>query len=124
MESATTTSMFDVSTHGRTVIVTPTVNLGSLDFEQIKDNGAHVLHALKHSDARNVIVDFGRINYFSSSAIAFFGRIWATVSKRGGKMAVCNLCDEGKDLLRITKLDTLWSVCPSLEDALDVVGDR
>lgn len=122
--SQTTVEMFEAERRGHTLIVTPTVDLGSLDYEQIKENGGHVLRTLETTGIRDVVIDLGRISYFSSSAIAFFGSIWEVINKSGGQMVFCNLNSEEANLLRITKLNTLWRICRSLDEALAVVADR
>ena len=119
----TAVEMFDVERRDSTVIITPTMDLGSLDFEQINENGDHVLKAFSDPEVKNVVIDFGRISYFSSSAIAFFGRIWGFVHERQGKMALCNLNSDESNLIRITKLNTLWAIRPSLDEALEATSD-
>lgn len=119
----TAVEMFELERRGSTVIITPTMDLGSLDFEQINENGEQVLRAVADPTVKSVVIDFGRINYFSSSAIAFFGRIWSVLHERRGKMALCNLNSDESNLIRITKLNTLWAIRPSLDEALSAAAD-
>ena len=36
-------------------------------------------------------------------------------------MAFCNISEDERDVLRITRLDTLWSICESRSDAMEAV---
>jgi hypothetical protein len=37
-------------------------------------------------------------------------------------MAFCNLSPQEKEILRLTKLDSLWPICGSREEAMQTVG--
>ena len=44
-----------------------------------------------------------------------------TISGRKGRMAFCNASEHEKEILKITKLDSLWDICATREESLRVV---
>jgi CPA1 family monovalent cation:H+ antiporter len=70
---------------------------------------------------KNVVIDFHRTDYYASTALIFFMRLWTRVKRGNGLMAFCNLSDHEKEILQVTKLDRLWPICESREQALQAV---
>jgi hypothetical protein len=48
--------------------------------------------------------------------------LWKRVRGGGGKMAVCNVSETGREILQVTKFDTLWPIGPSRQEALKAVS--
>ena len=71
---------------------------------------------------RNVVVDFGRTDYFGSSALGLLVRLEQEVRRRDGGMALCNVSAHEQDILRVTGLDALWTVRPSREETIEATG--
>jgi hypothetical protein len=44
--------------------------------------------------------------------------IWNRVRKHDGEMSLCGLGHHGREVLKRTKLNTLWRIYASLEEAL------
>jgi anti-anti-sigma factor len=116
-------AVFDIEVEGETIIVTPAEDLGELGFQQIGADGKEVLALLERSPARNVVVDFRRTDYYGSTALGFFVRLWKRVRGRNGRMAFCNVSAHEKEILRVAKLDQLWPVCSTREEALVAVRE-
>jgi stage II sporulation protein AA (anti-sigma F factor antagonist) len=114
-------SVFEVQQTGQTLIVTPLVDLREFDYGQIEKEAADVLDQLAQTQARNVILDFHRTDYYGSTALGFFVRLWKRVRQRGGRMAFCNVSAHEKEILEVTSLDRLWPICSSREEALRAV---
>jgi hypothetical protein len=38
-------------------------------------------------------------------------------------MAFCNVSDHEREILKVTKLDSLWTICGSREEAMQAVGE-
>lgn len=112
--------MFDIERQGDVLIVIPQRDLREFEFGQIEDEGAEILQLL-HTDARNVIIDFHRTDYYGSTALSFFVKLWKRVRSNGGRMAFCHVSAHEREILELTKLDTLWSLCPTRSDAIRTV---
>jgi hypothetical protein len=54
--------------------------------------------------------------------MGFFMKLWLRVRRCSGRMAFCNMSDHEKEILHITKADSLWSMCSSRKEALEALG--
>jgi anti-anti-sigma factor len=114
-------SIFDFEQQGDVVIVTPTADLRELDYQQIEQGADRVLNLLKQKQVKSVIMDFHQTDYYGSTALAFFVNVWKTVRSYGGHMAFCCVSKHEQQILALTRLDTLWSICDTREQALAAV---
>src|SRR5206468_31246 len=103
------------------IIVTPAADMGELDNERINAAMKVVLELVTNSTVKNLVMDFHRTNYYGSTALGFFVRLWKTISSRKGRMAFCNASEHEKEILKVTKLDSLWSICATREESLRIV---
>lgn len=117
---ATVTSL-PIEHVGETVVLTPSKNLSELDFEQIERDADHALQLLDGTRAKNVVLDFCHTDYYGSTALSFFVKLWKRVRQVGGAMAFCNVSVHERQILAITSLDTLWTICDTREEALQSV---
>jgi anti-anti-sigma factor len=115
--------IFEIEVEGDTVIVVPAVDLGELDYQRIEAGTTAILELLNGTGIKNAVVDFGKTDYFGSSALGFFLRLWKRVRGRNGRMAFCNLSKHEKEILQITDLDHLWPICSSRIEALAAVWE-
>jgi anti-anti-sigma factor len=114
--------LFEMERAGATLILTPTADLRERDYPQIETGAAEVLRLLEQGAVRNVVLDFRQTDYYGSTALGFFAKLWKRVRAGGGDMAFCNVSEHEREILRVTKLDGLWPLCPSREEALRAVG--
>jgi anti-sigma B factor antagonist len=114
-------NFFVVEQDGDTLIVTPTANMGELVQDPVNEAMKRLLSDLLHSTAKNLIFDFHRTDYFGSTALGFFVRLWRTISGRDGRMIFCNLSSHQREILKVTRLDQLWEIRAKRDDALQTV---
>jgi anti-anti-sigma factor len=107
---------------GSTAILTPPSDLRELEFEQIETAAEGVLREVAEGGVRNVVIDFRETDFYGSTALAFFVKLWKRVRSMGGRMAFCNVSPHEREILEITRLNTMWPLCDSLEEALRVVN--
>jgi anti-anti-sigma factor len=112
-----TTSLFEVELEGQTLTLTPLVDLRELEFQEIESEASDILNVLRSGTVRNVILDFSRTDYFGSTALGFFVRLWNRVRAVNGRMAFCNLSGHEREVLQVAGLDRLWPLCSSLDEA-------
>jgi len=65
-----------------------------------------VLDELEHG-ARNFLIDFSRTGYIDSAGLGALVSLMKRVREEGGELRLANLNDDLKQLLRLTKVDTL-----------------
>ena len=111
--------VFEVERLGDTAVLTPASDLCELDYAQIVAGAREAFGLLESGPVRNLVLDFRRTDYYGSTALGFFVRLWKRVSGRGGQMVFCNLSPTETEILRTARLDRLWPLCGSREEALE-----
>lgn len=120
----TTSPCIEMDRLGATVVVRPCGDLGEFTYIDLEQEIASALRRIdNHPGIRNVVVDLEDSDYFGSSAIGLFVRLWKCVRSRQGKMAMCHLSEHEAEVLHVSDLDSLWPICSDLEAALHAVGE-
>jgi len=65
-----------------------------------------------------IVVDIGQLSYFGSIILESLRKLWQQVRTNDGKMVLCNVSEVSREILHISKFDTLWPICESVEEAL------
>jgi anti-anti-sigma factor len=117
----TANGAFEVEREGRTLVVTPRRDLRELDYPAIEAGAKDILHLLSNGTIRNVVLDFRRTDYYGSTALGFFVKLWKRVRERGGRMAFCGVSAHEREILRATNLEGLWPLCSSRQEAIQAV---
>jgi anti-anti-sigma factor len=113
--------VFEVEREGQTLILTPLRDLRELDYPEVEAGARAVLDLFRDGTVKNVVLDFHRTDYYGSTALGLFVRLWKRVRECDGRLAFCRVSDHEREILRVTHLDGLWPVCPSREQALQAV---
>jgi anti-anti-sigma regulatory factor len=114
--------LFEVEQAGAIVVIIPQADLSEFAFQQLEAEASEVLGMLDQIGAKSVVIDCCKSTYFGSVAMAFFMKLWLRVRRCSGRMAFCNMSDHEKEILHITKADSLWSMCSSRKEALEAAG--
>lgn len=115
--------LFSVARADNAIILTPQRDLSEFDFAQIDAEATVLLGQISKDVGANVVVDFSKMDYCGSTALSFFTRLFKRTRQQGGEMAFCNVSDDEREVLRITRLSSLWPICESLDDALVAVAE-
>ena len=113
--------IFEIEQADDTLIVIPAVDLRELDYQRIETGARMIFELLDGKGIKNILLDFHKTDYYGSTALGFFLKLWKRVRERNGRMVFCNVSDHEKEILQITKLDHLWPICSSRSEALDAV---
>jgi stage II sporulation protein AA (anti-sigma F factor antagonist) len=116
--------VFDVSVAGDVLVVAPRRNISSLADEGVQANWQELVAQAESGQVRHVVFDFERVGYFGSTMLEAMLVLWKRIVDSGGRMAVCNASPTVRDILRISRFDTLWPVCDTLAAALETVGSE
>ena len=49
-------------------------------------------------------------------------KLWKRVRANGGQMVFCNVSAHELEILELTHLNTLWSLCNSRDEAMKLIG--
>lgn len=88
--------------------------LGALDETLLSEADA--------ADKPRLVIDMSRTTYINSSFIETAFRTWKRVQQKGGEMAFCCLNPFCKEVLEVTRLDQIWTLCDSRDAALKAVS--
>ena len=114
---------FDTESVGKTLVVRPLDCVGSLAGASLKAEMEGLLEQLRESGLRSVVIDLHRLPYFGTNLLEAMHMIWRPVRAQGGKMFLCNVSDVGREILRVSRFDTLWPIFASEEEALEETAE-
>jgi anti-anti-sigma factor len=69
----------------------------------------------------NLIIDFQKVKYISSAGLRSLLIVTEAIEEIGKKLVLCGTATEVRRVLSITRLDELFVICSSREEALRVV---
>jgi anti-sigma B factor antagonist len=76
-----------------------------------------MLEALDHG-ARKLLVDFTKTGYIDSSGLGVLVSLSKRIREQGGELRLAALNEDLRTLFELTKLDTLFQIADSREQAL------
>jgi anti-anti-sigma factor len=113
--------LFEIEVQDETLILIPWRSLREVDYLEIEASTREILDYLASTKLKNLVVDVGRMDYSSSTALGLFIRLAKAARSRHGRMAFCNVSAYEKEILHITHLDEVWPIYPSRQEAFDAV---
>jgi anti-anti-sigma factor len=109
--------------HERSVTI---VELGlrydSLDDASLQEFAGQFLHEAEQADPPCVLLDLSQTDYIGSRFVEVLLRAWRRLKERGGTLALCGVQPFCLEVLKVTRLNQVWTVYPSLSAALDAMG--
>jgi anti-sigma B factor antagonist len=78
----------------------------------------HRIRGLVEKGAKLFLVDLGEVHYMNSCGLGSLVCAFTTAKKAGGDVQFARAGSHIKDLLATTRLDKVFTVHPSIEDAL------
>ncbi len=74
--------------------------------------------AFEKQPAAKIVVDLEKVTYIDSSGLATLVEILKKTKSQSGRMGLSGMSDKVKSLFEITKLDKLFSISRSQQDAV------
>ena len=102
------------------LIVSPLMALGLFDPDVTRE-WKQVLDKLDAPALKRLVVDLQELPYFGSTVLDWLVQLWNRMKAKGGAMAACNVSRVGREVLSLARLDTLWKVVGTREEALDAL---
>jgi anti-anti-sigma factor len=110
--------LFEVEQTGATLMIT--LRRGGYGTDVAAEVAAVKAHAESKS-AKNVVVDFRKLEYVATSLLQELMKIYKIIDAKGGRMAVCDASDHVAEVLRLVQLDRFWTICTSRSRAIEEV---
>ena len=116
--------IFARESHGHTLVLNPVIHLGSLHEPEIAHETQDLLDLINNSNPIpiNLVIDLGCGEYLGTAMLGAIVKLWKRVSQRGGRLALCNVSDNVTQVLRVTKLHTIWPIYGTRDQALAALG--
>lgn len=99
---------------GGVVVILKGEFIGGEETEELRET----LKKLAEGPKNKIIIDMGKVTYLNSTALGVLISAHATITKKGGIIALCNLDKSVKNLFVITKLTFVFPIYSSLEEAI------
>ena len=68
---------------------------------------------------RRIVVDLSGVPYMDSSGVASLVKLLARIRKTGIELRLCGLTDRVRSIFEITRLDSVFQIYPSQQEALE-----
>lgn len=112
---------FTIERHGDVHVVSPSVVLEHMDSALVADAAALMLEPLLRADSPQVVIDLAELPAFGTPFLAMLIRCWKRISERGGTMVIAGVSPDVRQLLKITRFDTLWPIYEVRADAISAL---
>lgn len=100
------------------------VDYNALEEDRLGDAERELLGLSSNPATSRIVLDFSATRYLSSSLLEILFRVWSRMKDKKGKLAVCGLQPLCVEVMRVARLDTLWPMCKTVDDAIAATGER
>ncbi len=107
---------------GKALVLNPLTHLGSLHEPEIVHETNELIDLINHSPATSLVIDLASNDFLGTAMLGAIVKIWKRVCQHGGRLALCNVSENVVEVLRITKLHTVWPIYASRDQALSALG--
>src|SRR6266581_5234347 len=91
-----------------------------LDEQNIQVIGEQLFSLVDELGRRKLLLNFGNVEYLSSAALGKFITLNKKVQAAGGRLILCNIDPQIREVFEITKLDKLFVIKGDEQEALQV----
>ncbi len=92
--------------------------LSSQEIDELRKAVEHFLH----KDTPRLLIDFSGVTYMNSSAMGVLVSAHTSFSRRGWHLKLCSLNNQVNVIFVVTKLNTVFSIFKTREEALESLG--
>jgi anti-sigma B factor antagonist len=77
------------------------------------------IEKLVSSGKNHIVLELSGLKYMNSSGLNVLVNILTKARNAGGDVSVCSISAKVRELLVVTKLDTIFHILPTVEDAVE-----
>ncbi|MBI3863739.1 MAG: STAS domain-containing protein [Planctomycetia bacterium] len=107
---------------GVTLILTWLPQRGSFNEPEIVHETTELLELIENSQPTKFVLDLSHCDYLGTVILNAVLKLWKRISHRGGQLVLCNVSPMVTQVLRLTKLNTIWPSYGSRDQALNAIG--
>ncbi|MFQ5733947.1 MAG: STAS domain-containing protein, partial [Planctomycetaceae bacterium] len=124
---ATINALYDFQEADSHCVITLHPDLNKEPWGEIDGIGASLLDRIRghmdaHRKSRAFLVNLADLNYMGSALVALVVRLWKAIKEKDGKMAVVNSDEMVLEVLRLSGLEEVWTICETQEMGLQAIG--
>lgn len=90
-----------------------------LEAAQILELGEELLRLIEKDGKRDVLLDFGNVEFLSSAALNKLIILDKKVKGKSGQLKLCNMTPEIREVFVITRLNQLFDIVDTRDRAMD-----
>ena len=102
--------------HATVLTFTDRKILEDQDIRSLQDS---VMSVVDQADDIQLVLDFGQVEFLSSSVLGLLIRISKRVSEKQGKLSLCNISPKIYEVFRITQLTKIFDIQKDVDSAID-----
>jgi len=121
MNRASSENAFTVERHGDVCVILASPAVESLEPGDLEAASSLLLSSVATFTPPLLLVDLREVKSFGSAFLALLIRLWKNVSAKAGMMALSGVSPTVRELLRMTKLDTVWPIYDRRSEAIEAL---
>jgi len=94
-----------------------------MDPSRIEQMGKELLELIDHEENERLLINFDNVSFFSSAAINKLIVLEKQVRAKGGKLRLCNLRPEVRDLFSYTSLDKMFQIDQEQVESIEALTE-
>ena len=102
------------------LIITPLDN--RIDASIAPDFKGHMLNWI-HEGSTRILLDLYHVEFIDSSGLSVLVSTLKALAGRG-ELMLCSICETVMNLFRLTRMDRIFKIYPSVEEALKVIKEN
>jgi anti-anti-sigma factor len=93
-------------------------NSSSLAEVEVRAESDLIKQELKGAGVTGLVFDLTHVDYFGSAMLESMLGFWKSIGSPDHRVAVCGASKTAKEILKVSRFDTLWKIKETLPDAL------
>jgi anti-anti-sigma factor len=93
----------------------------ALQYRELEEFGEALLCEASQTTPPRLVVDLSQTDFIGSSFIELLVRAWKRLKNRNGTMALCAVHPYCREILRVSRLDTIWPIYGTRTEAVSGV---
>ncbi len=90
---------------------------GDVDLHRTPELQQELVRAVeKHP--RRIVLDLENVQYMDSSGVASLVKLLSSARRQNIELKLCGLAQKVRSIFEITRLDTVFDICPTLKEAM------
>jgi len=91
---------------------------GNIALDGVNEAKAFLRPHLENHQVRTLVLNFEKVNFIDSSGIGLIVSIFKTMQQKEGKLALTNLSPKNLEIFSITRLNKIFDIYPTEQEAL------